>query len=428
MKEGATTGRFAPIFAFVWRHPVTSIAAIGLAAVTLGGWLHDSPAGAARGGCKRNCGPTAPAGLTVTSAGASALAASWSASSDRNGTVVGYQVAVNGGSPETVAATSTTVTELTCGTSYSVTVAAVDDSGAVSPAAAGSGSTGACPVLQPPTGGDVGIWQPKPGTTWQWQITGVVDTSVEAQMFDIDLFDAQPSAGTAAEPTVNPLPWVQYPQAAYVGPTITPSDDSANPDVIAALHAEGVKVICYMDSGAWESYRPDAALFPAAVIGKSTGWSGERWLDIRKVAWPEFEWIIVNRMLLAKASGCDGIEPDQNNPVGNAPGFPISYADEKAWYLEVARDAHALGLSVGMKNGIEIIDADLVGAFDWALNEQCFQYDECGALAQFVSAGKAVFQTEYQGDPATFCPQANELGFSSIMKHLDLDAWRTTCW
>ena len=81
-----------------------------------------------------------------------------------------------------------------------------------------------------------------------------------------------------------------------------------------------------------------------------------------------------------------------------------------------------------MKNGIEIIDSTLVQAFDWALNEECFHYDECGALSQFVRAGKAVFQTEYRGDPSTFCPRANALGFSSIEKRLRLDAWRVTCW
>ena len=29
---------------------------------------------------------------------------------------------------------------------------------------------------------------PKPGVTWQWQLTGTVDTSVDAQMYDVDLF------------------------------------------------------------------------------------------------------------------------------------------------------------------------------------------------------------------------------------------------
>ena len=239
-------------------------------------------------------------------------------------------------------------------------------------------------------------WQPAQQTTWQWQITGRVDENVTAQMYDIDLFDAQPG--------------------------------QLNAGVIERLHAKGVKVVCYLDSGAWESYRPDAARFPKSVIGNSTGWKGEYWLDIRPQSWPLFEPIIVERMKLAAASGCDGVEPDQNNPVGNDPGFPITYADEKAWYLEVAKDAHALGLSVGMKNGIEIIDRRLVQSFDWALSEQCFQYDECGALTQFTRAGKAVFEVEYRGDPRRFCPRANALAFRSMKKRPALDAWRVPCW
>ena len=46
--------------------------------------------------------------------------------------------------------------------------------------------------LMPPPAAD--WWRPVPGLTWQWQITGKVDETVEpAQMFDIDLTDAMPS-------------------------------------------------------------------------------------------------------------------------------------------------------------------------------------------------------------------------------------------
>ncbi|MCW2976136.1 MAG: endo alpha,4 polygalactosaminidase [Actinomycetia bacterium] len=240
------------------------------------------------------------------------------------------------------------------------------------------------------------IWHPQLRTTWQWQITGKVDESVRAQMFDIDLFDARPG--------------------------------QENGGIIRRLHARGARVVCYLDTGAYETYRPDASRFPASVIGRSTGWTGERWLDIRRQAWPLFEPIILARLDLARSLGCDGVEPDQNNPVGNDPGFPITYADEKAWYLEVAGAAHARGLSVGMKNGIEIIDPQLVHTFDWALNEECFQYSECGALRAFVRAGKPVFQVEYRGAATSFCPRANAYGFMAMRKQLGLGSWRRTCW
>ena len=216
-------------------------------------------------------------------------------------------------------------------------------------------------------------------------------------MFDVDLFDAQ--------------------------------SGEINAGVIGRLHAKGIKVVCYMDSGAWESYRPDASQFPKSVIGNSTGWSGENWLDIRSQSWPAFEPIIINRMKLAVASGCDGIEPDQNNPVGNNPGFPITYADEKAWYLEVAKDAHALGLAVVMKNGIELLpDRQLVAAFDGALNEQCYQFHECARLSAFVKAGKWVGEVEYKGMASAFCPRLQAQGLMAMKKQLSLYAYREPCW
>ena len=36
------------------------------------------------------------------------------------------------------------------------------------------------------------VWKPGLRTTWQWQITGRVDESVKAAMYDIDVFDARP--------------------------------------------------------------------------------------------------------------------------------------------------------------------------------------------------------------------------------------------
>lgn len=80
----------------------------------------------------------------------------------------------------------------------------------------------------------------------------------------------------------------------------------------------------------------------------------------------------------------------------------------------------------GLKNSITEI-AELEPYFDWALNEECFQYDECELLQPFIAAGKAVLQVEYALDTARFCPAARQLGFASMKKRLDLDAWRQPC-
>jgi hypothetical protein len=69
----------------------------------------------------------------------------------------------------------------------------------------------------------------------------------------------------------------------------------------------------------------------------------------------------------------------------------------------------------------------LLPYFDWALNEECFSYEECDLLTPFIQSGKAVFGVEYELDTADFCPQANALDFDFLKKNWDLDAWRVAC-
>jgi hypothetical protein len=53
--------------------------------------------------------------------------------------------------------------------------------------------------------------------------------------------------------------------------------------VVATLHAAGRRVICYVDTGAAEDFRPDYQSFPSTLLGKLDGFPGERWLDIRRL-------------------------------------------------------------------------------------------------------------------------------------------------
>jgi len=110
----------------------------------------------------------------------------------------------------------------------------------------------------------------------------------------------------------------------------------------------------------------------------------------------------------------------------NDTGFELTAAEQLTYNRWFALEGHARGLSVGLKNDLEQVP-DLVADFDWALNEQCFAYGECEALVPFVTAGKAVFGVEYEGDPETFCPRARALGFSWLKKRPELDAWRVAC-
>ena len=233
------------------------------------------------------------------------------------------------------------------------------------------------------------IWIPAPNTSWQWQLSGLpVDQSVDAAMYDIDLFD---------------------------NPTST----------VASLHAQGRHVVCYLNAGAWEDWRPDAAQFPDSVKGNPLpNWPGERWLDIRQLT--ILEPLISSRMDLCQQKGFDAVEPDNIDGYSNDTGFIISYQDQIAYNTFLATAAHARGLSIGLKNDMSQA-SDLLSNFDWALNEECFYYAECNTLAPFTSAGKAVFNVEYNLDPSQFCATANQLGFNSLRKNLSLDAYRVPC-
>ena len=111
----------------------------------------------------------------------------------------------------------------------------------------------------------------------------------------------------------------------------------------------------------------------------------------------------------------------------NATGFPLSGDDQLAFNRFLARSAHARGLSIALKNDLEQVPA-LEPEFDFAINEQCFEYGECDRLQPFVRAGKAVFVAEYDVATSAFCPQANAAGLMAMRKRLNLDAWREPCW
>jgi hypothetical protein len=97
----------------------------------------------------------------------------------------------------------------------------------------------------------------------------------------------------------------------------------------------------------------------------------------------------------------------------------------------LADEAHARGLSIGLKNDLSQVD-ELEPWFDWALNESCAVYEECDGYATFIDAGKAVFHCEYtedvsEEDFADVCAATSALGLSTILKDVGLGPWRLAC-
>lgn len=232
-------------------------------------------------------------------------------------------------------------------------------------------------------------WRPNLVTSWQMQYTGLpIDQTVDAQVFNIDLFD----------------------------------NDAG---VVASLHAGGKRVMCYFSAGSWEDWRPDAGNFPDAVKGQNLAdWPGERWLDIRNLS--VLEPLMEARMDMCRQKGFDAIDPDNIDAYTHNTGFPLTYQDQIQFNTFLANAAHARGMSIGLKNDVDQI-ADLVSLFDWQLNEQCFEFNECEKLLPFIQSGKPVFNVEYNLATTQFCPQANSMNFNSIRKNLALDVYREAC-
>ncbi|WP_326600600.1 endo alpha-1,4 polygalactosaminidase [Streptomyces sp. NBC_01803] len=245
-------------------------------------------------------------------------------------------------------------------------------------------ATAACSADSPD--GD-GRWRPEPGTAWHWQLSGALDLTVDVPVYDIDGFESGASD-------------------------------------VAALHDRDVRVICYVNAGAWEDFRPDAGDFPLALLGEGNGWEGERWLDIRDL--DALRPLMAERFDMCRNKGFDAVEPDLLDGYLNATGFPLTAADQLAYNRMIADLAHDRGLSVGLKNDLPQIP-ELVDEFDFAVNEECAEFGECAALTPFIEAGKAVFHVEYALSAAEFCPETTALGLSSMAKNLDLDAWRDPC-
>jgi len=227
----------------------------------------------------------------------------------------------------------------------------------------------------------------RPGTSWQYQITGSLDPSVDAELYVVDLFD------------------------------ITPQQ-------VQSLHGRGRIVVAYVSVGSFEPWRSDASSFPSSAIGMPlSGYPDESWLDVRNA---QVRQLIDARFALARSKGFDGVFASTLGGYMEATGFSLTRADELAYDQFLADAASKRGLSAGLSGDFEL-GSEVALAFDWALAIGCIAGSTCGSLASFQSAGKPVFDIETAGQRDTVCAKAASLGVPAILKHTSFDAWRVPC-
>ncbi|MES0491291.1 MAG: endo alpha-1,4 polygalactosaminidase [Leptospirales bacterium] len=243
------------------------------------------------------------------------------------------------------------------------------------------------------TGG--GWYKPAKTVTWQWQLSGTVNTAYAVEIYDIDLFDT-----TSGE--------------------------------IAALQGAGKKVICYFSAGSYENWRSDKSDFDKTDLGNPLdGWDGEKWLDIRS---KNVFNIMKARLDLAVQKGCDGVEPDNVDVHTQDSCFNISASEMIAYNRNLANAAHNRNLAVALKNDPDQMSS-LVDYYDFSISEQCNEYSECASYQPMLDANKPVLNAEYRSLYKTngaartsMCNDSNAQGIRTLILDIDLDdSYRFSC-
>jgi len=246
------------------------------------------------------------------------------------------------------------------------------------PASQGSANPGTSLTPSPGSTQPASYWKPALGDTWQWQLSGTVNMSYPVTVYDIDLFNT-PAA------------------------------------TIQALQAAGKKVVCYFSAGSSENWRSDFPQFQPADMGNALdGWPGERWLDTRSA---NVRKIMQARLDLAASKGCNGVEPDNVDGYSNGSGFALSAATQLDYNRFLASEAHKRNLSIALKNDLDQLN-ELVGDFDFAVNEQCHEFAECSGYQVFTAAGKPVFNAEYGANYHTDAAARSALCADARMRQL----------
>ncbi|TIA32691.1 endo alpha-1,4 polygalactosaminidase [Aureobasidium pullulans] len=244
------------------------------------------------------------------------------------------------------------------------------------------------------------IWQPLPGTPWQIVLNAPIDASKPLlpalSVYDIDMY-----GNTAL--------------------------------TIQQMHLQGIKVICYFSAGSWESYRPDAGMFPPQDIGNDlSGWPGEKWLNTDSKAVRD---IMANRIKLAADKGCDAVDPDNMDGFETNTGFPLNAGTALNYLSFLSLTAASHNMAIGLKNAGSIAK-NATCMVEFSIIESCITNNECAIYNNFIAAGKPVFQIEYPaGAPgkvsaenlAKSCKINGNVGYSEVIKGKDLGGWVEYC-
>jgi hypothetical protein len=274
--------------------------------------------------------------------------------------------------------------------------------------------------------GAVGPWIPSAAAPipWQWELGHPLNLTSPT---DMGTGGTLYTGGLAPAPQVYDIDGIENPAA-----------------TVAALHALGKHVICYIEVGAAGNYGGVYSTYygelsKAGDLGKKMPGYPEKYLKIGNASTSTIIEQIIHDQCAAK--GFDAVEPDIDDEWYD--GVGVTMAQEEGYLRTLSTYAHALGLSWGLKDGDQAdtlsqsaqFVSDLIAqhTIDWALTEQSFQYGTEAALYPALqNAGLAWFEAEYsdQGgpSPSSYCATANAENANAVQYDSNLDgAVRVTC-
>ncbi|MEG3627368.1 endo alpha-1,4 polygalactosaminidase [Streptomyces poriticola] len=167
--------------------------------------------------------------------------------------------------------------------------------------------------------------------------------------------------------------------------------------------APGIYSICYVNAfqaqpGAEREWDADLLLRDrTGEVVMDEEW-GEAVLDIhtdakrRRIAHKVNAWTDQ-----CAAKGYQAVEPDNYDSYTRVPQGLLTADDAKAFLALLAAHAHDRGLAVGQKNTAALAPAREETGADFAVVEECGQYDECGDFADAFGDDVIVIEYTEQG-------------------------------
>jgi hypothetical protein len=263
---------------------------------------------------------------------------------------------------------------------------------------------------------------PTGSVSWQWVLNHPLDTGNPS---DLGTDDSLPDGSPAPAPSV-------YDIDAIINPAST----------VAALHARGAHVICYVEAGSAGNYYTAAQegiatsyydqLKAAGVLGNVLpGYSQENFVNINAPVAVGIIESMIRQQCAAK--GFDAVETDLDETFtgyDGATGFPLTESDEQTFLTTLSSYIHNLGMGWIAKNLVDTGDnfaTTMEPLADGLLTENCNQWSQCGQAGAYIANGKGVFNAEYNLTTSQFCPADDAAGIDGARIDPSVDGYRQPC-